>query len=392
MPPRTGRTRRTASTDEKKPRSSVYSGLADALNKAIGENTVVGMDDDQFVISTVKEYISTGCYALDWAMHLDGVPVGRIITIRGDFMSGKSTLAYHIMKNTQAAGGFVVYIETEAAFDKDRTNVIGVDYDEDKWMLIQVDTVEKAVKALRKVFDMVKDEQENGNDQLVTIVWDSVGGTATEAEMTAEFGESRPGVHARLMSAALRQIGPQVAKYRVNLVLLNQDKARMDFFSLGKPDAVTMTAEKPIMFHSTIVLQPKHIGTIQDSKTKEAIGIRVRCTVKKNKLAAPFGKAEYNIMFKTGIDNDASILNVAVNNGLVKKSGAWYVYGGEKFYERDFRKKVLDKHPELMEELEAIRKERMKKAVRGEHDLPDDDDDDEEAPEPVIDSSEEEDE
>jgi len=356
MTPKTGKARRRTRTEKDATSSGgFYRDVAERLNSKVGENTVVDLDSEEFTLSSVKEYISTQCYGLNWAMHLPGIPVGRVSCIRGDFMSGKSTIALHLMAEVQKMGGFAVYIDTEYAFDKDRAAAIGLEFTEDKWMLVQVDTVEKAVTTLRELTETAREMQDAGTDRLVCIVWDSVSATSTEAEMEAEFGEARPGLHARLLSAALRQLTPKIAKYRIALILVNQEKDRVDFFSQGKGGnaAKTMIAEKAIMFHSTIVLRPQHMMALTNSK-KDPIGIRVRTTVRKNKLAAPFSKVEFIINFANGIDNAASVLAIAYQYRLVQKSGPWYRYDGQKFYERDFQK-ILDAHPEIMEELEIIR-------------------------------------
>jgi len=360
MPKKVGKARRrTTSKDVHAERQTTgvtfYHDAAERLNKKVGENTVV--DEEEFVLSSVKEFISTQCYGLDYAMHLPGIPVGRVNCIRGDFMSGKSTLALHIMAEAQKMGGFAVYMDTEYAFDKKRAEAIGIETTEDKWMLIQVETVEAAVQSVRELVETAREMQDTGVDRLVCIVWDSVSATSTKAEMEAEFGESRPGLHARLLSAALRQLTPKIAKYRICLILVNQEKDRVDFFSMGK-DVKTMIAERPIMFHSSVVLRPQHKMMILNSK-KEPTGIRVVITVRKNKLAAPFSKTEAIINFADGLDNNASILSIAQQKNIVKKSGSWYVYEGKKFYERDFGK-ILVEHPEIMDELEAIQQKDLK--------------------------------
>lgn len=360
MPKKVGKARRrTTSKDVHAERQTTgvtfYHDAAERLNKKVGENTVV--DEEEFVLSSVKEFISTQCYGLDYAMHLPGIPVGRVNCIRGDFMSGKSTLALHIMAEAQKMGGFAVYMDTEYAFDKKRAEAIGIETTEDKWMLIQVETVEAAVQSVRELVETAREMQDAGVDRLVCIVWDSVSATSTKAEMEAEFGESRPGLHARLLSAALRQLTPKIAKYRICLILVNQEKDRVDFFSMGK-DVKTMIAERPIMFHSSVVLRPQHKMMILNSK-KEPTGIRVVITVRKNKLAAPFSKTEAIINFADGLDNNASILSIAQQKNIVKKSGSWYVYEGKKFYERDFGK-ILVEHPEIMDELEAIQQKDLK--------------------------------
>lgn len=342
--------RRTSS--EPSASGDFYKSLADRLSKKVGDNVVVDPYSNEFTMSAVKEYISTQCYGLNWAMHLPGIPVGRVTAIRGDFMSGKSTFAQHIAAETQRMGGYVVYLDTEMAFDEKRAQAIGIDLSPDKWMLIQVQTVESAVTTLRELINEAKERQDAGEDRLFCVIWDSVGATATEAEMAEDFGAARPGLHARLLSAALRQLTPGIAAYRIALILVNQERDRVDFFSMGK-DVKTMIAERPIMFHSSIVLRPQYIKTLTNSK-KEPVGVRVVVTVKKNKLAAPFSKVEAVIRFANGVDNAASILAIAYQQKIVKQAGAWYSYEGQKFYEKDFPK-ILAEHPEIMEQLEELR-------------------------------------
>ncbi len=378
MAPRVGKTKPKTKAEKEKSvvQGDIFGQVAKFVNKE-HPGTIVSLEDDAAIFSTPKTFISTQIFGLDFAMHLDGVPSGRVICIRGDFMSGKSTLAQHIMAEVQSLGGFAVYIDSECTFDKNRAKRMGMKLTKDAFMMPQVETIEEAIKVIDSCIKVARKEQEAGNNRLVTIVWDSVAATVPQAELEAEFDDARPGLTAKLMSKALKRITRRIAQYEILLVLINQEKDRIDFFSQGK-DVKTMLAEKPIMFHSTIVLRPQMRQKLFNS-AKEPTGIRCIVTVTKNKLAAPFSKCEFILNFSNGADNNASKLDVALRYKLVTKTGSWYGYDGEKFHEKEFGK-LLKSHPELEDKLLALKARDADSSLKAEEgdDAPAEPDDDDE--------------
>lgn len=356
-----------------------------AKNKNLADSIVRTAAEEREMITNVPGYISTGNVALNRVMHLPGVPMGRIICVRGNFMGGKSTIAEHICAEAQKMGGMVIYIDTEYALDLERARLIGMSTEIENFIHPEVDTVEEVIEVIGECIDIAKEQQDNGSDKPVVIVWDSVGGTSTKAEMTSD--SAQPGLHSRLLSKLLRRITPAIAHNKITLILVGQEREKMSFSSPGMPQPTTIMAERPIMFHSTVVLRPMKIKTLTNGK-KEPIGVTVRVECMKNKLAAPFAKVLAQIDFgppwtsNTGFNNNLALLAVAEEFGLVKKGASgWYTFGTEKFQASGFPKLLRD-NASLLEDIEdRLIDERKKKAkpVEGDdEDYEDEDVDDDE--------------
>lgn len=337
-----------------------------AKNKNLADTIVRTAAQERELITNVPGFIPVGNVAIERAMHLPGVPMGRIICIRGNFMGGKSTIAEHICAEAQKMGGMVVYIDTEYALDLERARLIGMSTEIENFIHPEVDTVEEVIEVIGECIDVAKELQEAGSDKPVVIVWDSVGGTSTKAEMTSD--SAQPGLHSRLLSKLLRRITPAIAHNKITLILIGQEREKMSFSSPGMPQPTTIMAERPIMFHSTIVLRPMKVKTLTNGK-KEPIGVTIRVECMKSKLSAPFAKAQAQIDFgppwtrNTGLNNNLAMLNLAEEYGLVKKGASgWYTFGTDKFQAAGFPKLLRD-NPSLLEDIEdRLADERKKKA------------------------------
>lgn len=322
-----------------------------------GEESVAKLSDAK-LYSTVKDYVSM-CWGVDFAMHLPGIPCGRLTTIVGAEASAKTTLAMACLAETQRRGGQGVYIDTEYAIDYARCRLLGVDCD--KLLVSQPETTEEAIGVIKDCLAEAEAyHDEFGEDKLITIVLDSAAGAPTKAELEAKDDEStRAGGHAGLYSKSLRKIVRGIAKYRIALIIVNQEKDKLSFTGYAKGDSTkTMIAERPLNFHSSVILTTHRIEILKDSK-KNPIGIKTKVRVKKNKNAAPFSEAEVAIMFATGIDNEATVLALAAMVGVINHNRGWYVYvddnGDErKFQAKDFGK-VLADFPEIMDEMNTIK-------------------------------------
>jgi recombination protein RecA len=310
------------------------------IDKHFGKGSVMRMGEKAHMD---VESIPTGALALDLALGVGGLPRGRIIEIYGPESSGKSTLAMHVVAEAQRNGGIAAYIDAEHAMDPVYARAIGVNVDE--LLISQPDTGEQALE----ISDMLI-----RSGALDVLVIDSVAALTPRAEIEGEMGDSHVGLQARLMSQALRKLTATLNKTDTIAIFINQLREKIGI-SYGSPEVTP--GGRALKFYSSVRLDIRRIESIKDGA--EVVGNRVRVKVAKNKVASPFKQAEFDIMFGRGISREGSLLDVGVDQGLVKKSGAWYTYDGEQLGQgRENAKTFLAENPEIMVEIsERIRQQ-----------------------------------
>lgn len=283
--------------------------------------------------------IPTGALPLDAALGIGGVPRGRIVEIYGPESSGKTTLALQILAEAQALGGVVAFIDAEHALDPTYAARLGVDIDE--VLISQPDTGEQALE----ICDMLV--RSNAID---AIVIDSVAALVPRAEIEGEIGDSSVGLQARLMSQALRKLAGSLSKSNTTCIFINQLREKIGVM-FGNPE--TTTGGRALKFFSSVRIDIRRIETLKN-KSSEPIGNRVRAKVVKNKVAPPFRQAEFDLMYGTGISREGCIVDMGVEAGVVKKSGAWYTYGEQRLGQgREAAKETLHENPDLRDEIEV---------------------------------------
>lgn len=283
--------------------------------------------------------IPTGALPLDAALGIGGVPRGRIVEIYGPESSGKTTLALQIIAEAQALGGVVAFIDAEHALDPTYAARLGVDIDE--VLISQPDTGEQALE----ICDMLV--RSNAID---AIAIDSVAALVPRAEIEGEIGDSSVGLQARLMSQALRKLAGSLSKSNTTCIFINQLREKIGVM-FGNPE--TTTGGRALKFFSSVRIDIRRIETLKN-KSNEPIGNRVRAKVVKNKVAPPFRQAEFDLMYGTGISREGCIVDMGVEAGVVKKSGAWYTCGEQRLGQgREAAKEMLRTNPDLRDEIEA---------------------------------------
>jgi recombination protein RecA len=308
------------------------------IEKQFGKGSVMKMSDKgELTIDTV----STGALSLDLALGIGGLPRGRVVEIYGPESSGKSTLAQHVVAEAQRNGGVCAYIDAEHALDPIYSRAIGVDVDE--LLISQPDTGEQALE----ITDMLI-----RSGALDVVVIDSVAALTPRAEIEGEMGDTHVGLQARLMSQALRKLTANLNKTNTICIFINQLREKIGVM-FGSPE--TTPGGRALKFYSSVRIDIRRIESIKDGA--EVVGNRTRCKVVKNKVAPPFKQAEFDIMYGKGISREGSLLDVGVDLGLVKKSGAWFTYEGEQLGQgRENAKRFLGENPEIMVEVsERIR-------------------------------------
>jgi recombination protein RecA len=311
------------------------------IEKQFGKGAVMRMGEN---LNLAIESISTGALALDIALGIGGLPKGRIVEIFGPESSGKSTLAMHSVAEAQRNGGICAYIDAEHAMDPVYARAIGVNVDE--LLISQPDTGEQALE----ITDMLI-----RSGAIDVIVIDSVAALTPRAEIEGDMGDVHVGLQARLMSQALRKLTGSVSKSDTICIFINQLREKIGVM-FGSPE--TTPGGRALKFYSSVRLDIRKIETIKDGA--EVVGSRTRVKVVKNKVAAPFRQAEFDIMYGKGISREGSLLDVAVDFDIVKKSGAWYTYGGEQLGQgREKVKEFLAENLELVIEID----EKVRNAV-----------------------------
>ncbi|MEW6362481.1 MAG: recombinase RecA [Pyrinomonadaceae bacterium] len=281
--------------------------------------------------------ISTNCLSLDAAIGVGGMPRGRIIEIFGPESSGKTTLALQVVASAQRSGGIAAYIDAEHAMDPEYAAKLGVNLND--MLISQPDSGEQALEIAETLV------RSNSVD---VIVVDSVAALVPRAELDGEMGDSLPGLQARLMSQALRKLTAIVSSSRTTFIFINQLREKIGVF-FGSPE--TTTGGKALKFYSSVRLDIRRIGAIKDGE--RVIGSRTRVKVVKNKCAPPFRETEFDIMYGEGISREGDLIDLATNNGVVEKSGAWFSYKGERLGQgRENVKNLLKENTELRDRIE----------------------------------------
>ncbi len=314
----------------------------DKIEKNYGRGAIMKLGDDSIEEVAV---IPTGSIALNAALGVGGYPRGRVIEIYGPESSGKTTLAIHAIAEAQKAGGIAAIIDAEHAFDRFYAEKLGVDV-ENLW-IAQPDSGEQALEIADQLIR---------SSAVDIVVIDSVAALTPKAELEGDMGDSKMGLQARLMSQALRKLTATISKTNTTCIFINQlrDKIGVMF---GNPE--TTTGGNALKFYSSVRLDIRRVSQLKEGD--EVIGNQTRVKVVKNKVAPPFRKAEFDIMFGMGISRSGEIIDLGVDKGIVKKSGAWFSYNDTKLGQgRDAAKKCVEDNPELADELEAAIMEAMR--------------------------------
>jgi recombination protein RecA len=341
-----GRKRRTTVNNDREKALDV--ALA-AIDKQFGKGSIMRMGEKT---SMGIESIQTGALSLDLALGVGGLPRGRVVEIFGPESSGKSTLAMHVVAEAQRNGGICAYIDAEHAMDPVYASAIGVDIDQ--LLISQPDTGEQALE----IVDMLV---RSGAVDVVVI--DSVAALTPRAEIEGEMGDTHVGLQARLMSQALRKLTANLSRTNTIAIFINQLREKIGVM-FGSPE--TTPGGRALKFYSSVRLDIRRIESIKDGA--EIVGNRTRVKVVKNKVAPPFRQAEFDIMYGKGISREGTLLDIAVDMGIIKKSGAWFTYEGEQLGQgRENAKGFLSENPEIMVEVsEKVRVE----AGLGQQDAP----------------------
>jgi len=305
------------------------------IERQFGEGAVMKMGErGQMKV----EAVSSGSLAIDVALGIGGLPRGRVVEVYGPEASGKSTLAMHVVAEAQRTGGICAYVDAEHAMDPDYAKNIGVDVDE--LLISQPDTGEQALE----ITDMLI-----RSGAIDVVVIDSVAALTPRAEIEGEMGDTHVGLQARLMSQALRKLTANLSKTKTIVIFINQLREKIGVM-FGSPE--TTPGGRALKFYSSIRIDIRRIEAIKSDG--EVTGSRTRIKVVKNKVAPPFRQAEFDIMYGKGISREGSLIDVGVEQGIVKKSGAWYTYEGEQLGQgRENAKQFLTANPEIMVEIDG---------------------------------------
>lgn len=314
----------------------------DKIEKTYGKGTIMKLGDNP--IENV-DVISTGSIALDAALGIGGLPKGRVIEIYGPESSGKTTLALHAIAESQKKGGIAAFIDAEHAFDRFYGQKLGVDVE--NLLVSQPDNGEQALEITENLIR---------SGAIDVIVIDSVAALTPRSEIEGEMGDSKMGLQARLMSQALRKLTSTISKTATCCIFINQLREKIGIM-FGNPE--TTTGGNALKFYASVRLDIRKVNQIKEGE--DVVGNRVKVKVVKNKLAPPFRKAEFDIIYGEGISRIFEIIDLATELNVIKKSGSWFSYGETKLGQgRDAVKKVLQDNPELADELETKIKEVMK--------------------------------
>ena len=311
------------------------------IERQFGKGSIMRLGEETRV---PVEVIPTGSIALDVALGIGGLPRGRIVEIYGPESSGKTTLALHVLANAQKAGGIAAFIDAEHALDPEYAQKLGVDTE--ALLVSQPDTGEQALE----IMDMLI---RSGAIDIVVV--DSVAALVPKAEIEGEMGDSHVGLQARLMSQALRKITGAVSNTKTTAIFINQLREKVGVM-FGSPE--TTTGGKALKFYASVRLDIRRIETLKDGT--DAVGNRTRVKVVKNKMAPPFKNAEMDILYGIGISREGGLIDLGVEQGIVRKSGAWYTYEGDQLGQgKENARNYLKENPDRAEEIEKRIKEKL---------------------------------
>ena len=325
----------TAAANPNSEKLKALQAAMDKIEKNFGHGSIMKMGDDR--VEDV-DVIPTGSIGLNAALGVGGYPKGRIIEIYGPESSGKTTLAIHAIAEAQRQGGIAAFIDAEHAFDRFYAQKLGVDIS--NLLISQPDNGEQALEIADQLIR---------SSAIDIIVIDSVAALTPKGEIEGEMGDNKVGLHARLMSQALRKLTSSISKTNTTCIFINQLRENIGIM-FGNPE--TTTGGNALKFYASVRLDIRKSTAIKDGDT--VLGNLVKVKVVKNKVAPPFRKAEFDIMFGEGISRSGEIVDLGVDLGIIKKSGSWFSYDGQKLAQgRDATKKLMEDNPELAEELEA---------------------------------------
>lgn len=317
----------------------------DKLEKTYGKGAVMKLSDDRVVDIPA---ISTGSLGLDIALGIGGIPRGRVIEIYGPESSGKTTLSMHCIAEAQKNGGLAAFIDAEHAFDKIYAEKLGIDTE--NLLISQPDNGEQALEITEHLIR---------SGAIDIIVIDSVAALVPKSELEGEMGDSKMGLQARLMSQALRKLTGTINKTGCSCIFINQLREKIGVM-FGNPE--TTTGGNALKFYASVRLDIRRIGQIKEG-ANDVTGNRTRVKVVKNKVAPPFKMVEFDIMYGKGISKVGEIIDIGVELEIIKKAGSWFSYGSNKLGQgRDAVKTLLEDNPELMDEIEA----KIKSKIKGE--------------------------
>jgi recombination protein RecA len=311
------------------------------IERAHGKGAVMRLGEQT---RAPMEVIPTGAISLDVALGIGGLPRGRVVEVYGPEGSGKTTVALHAVANAQRAGGTAAFVDAEHALDPEYAQKLGVDTD--ALLVSQPDNGEQALE----IADMLI-----RSGAIDIIVIDSVAALVPRAEIEGEMGDSHVGLQARLMSQALRKLTGALNNSKTTAIFINQLREKVGVM-FGSPE--TTTGGRALKFYSSVRLDVRRIETLKDGQ--DAVGNRVRVKVVKNKMAPPFRQAEFDILFGEGISREGNLIDLAVENGIARKAGAWYTYEGDQLGQgKENARKHLKDNPDLADEIEKKIKEKL---------------------------------
>jgi recombination protein RecA len=322
--------------DDRSNRSKAIDMALSQIEKQFGKGSIMRLGDR--VDPAGVQAISTGSISFDAALGLGGFPRGRVVEIYGPESSGKTTISLHAIAQAQKVGGAAAFIDAEHAMDAKYAKMLGVNTDE--LLVSQPDSGEQALEIAEVLVR---------SGAIDILVIDSVAALVPKAELEGEMGDSLPGLHARLMSQALRKLTAIVSKSNTCLVFINQIREKIGVM-FGNPE--TTTGGRALKFYSSIRVDIRRIASIKDGE--EVIGNRTRVKIVKNKMAPPFREAEFDILYNQGISYEGDLLDQAVERKLIDKSGAWFSYKGERLGQgRENAKQFIREHAEIGQELDV---------------------------------------
>jgi recombination protein RecA len=328
--------------DERQERIKALDIAVGQIEKQFGKGSIMRLGQNKAVGPV--DVISTGAISIDYALGIGGVPRGRVIEIFGPESSGKTTLALQVIAEAQKTGGLAAFVDAEHALDAAYSKKLGVDID--NLLVSQPDNGEQALEIVEVLI------RSNSVD---VVVVDSVAALVPKAEIEGDMGEAQMGLQARLMSQALRKLTGAVSKSKTSLIFINQLREKIGVM-FGNPE--TTTGGRALKFYSSVRIDIRRIGAIKDGDN--VVGGRTRVKIVKNKMAAPFREAEFDIMYGEGVSREGDLIDIAVEHKIIEKSGAWFSYGGERLGQgRENVKAFLKEHVEMRTAIE----EKVRKAL-----------------------------